>query len=327
MTTPLPPNDSSTTDDQLPGEAELAALYRQLPQSEPGPALDAAVLQAAAQALDDADHPPRTERRKGARESGDWVHPRPRSAAASRAIPSLESGAYHPRRVPPWVVALSSAASLVLVAGLTWHMRTAPVGNTVQADRVAPAPMAAAPSQATPMADDAGARATAQAEVLANRAKRQSMARGAADSVAPVIVTEPATQPSAARHRPSPQSAKPAATNAYAARVSAPAAMAMPPPPPPVQEISAAPPAALPPPPAPPAPQASLLPTSLAVSAQVSTKKAAETRDTPEHELDAIQQLFAQGHDDEARQRLLDFRRAHPRWPLPPALQAQLPKP
>ena len=36
MTTPLPPTDPSSGDDKLPGEAELAALYRQLPENVPG---------------------------------------------------------------------------------------------------------------------------------------------------------------------------------------------------------------------------------------------------------------------------------------------------
>jgi len=49
MTTPLPPQEP----EKLPGETELAALYRKLPQAEPGPALDQAVLRAAAQALAD----------------------------------------------------------------------------------------------------------------------------------------------------------------------------------------------------------------------------------------------------------------------------------
>ena len=48
MTTPLPPNDPPSADEPLPGEAELAALYRELPRSEPSSALDAAVLRAAA---------------------------------------------------------------------------------------------------------------------------------------------------------------------------------------------------------------------------------------------------------------------------------------
>ncbi|HEV2680036.1 MAG TPA: hypothetical protein VGV14_06025, partial [Rhodanobacter sp.] len=51
MTTQLPPQGPSEPDEKLPGEAELATLYRQLPRNEPSPALDAAVLRAAAQAL------------------------------------------------------------------------------------------------------------------------------------------------------------------------------------------------------------------------------------------------------------------------------------
>jgi hypothetical protein len=49
--------------------------------------------------------------------------------------------------------------------------------------------------------------------------------------------------------------------------------------------------------------------------------------DTPARELDKIRQLFAQGHDDEARQRLTAFQHAHPQWNLPPELRAQLRKP
>jgi hypothetical protein len=48
---------------------------------------------------------------------------------------------------------------------------------------------------------------------------------------------------------------------------------------------------------------------------------------TPAAELARIEQLFAQGDQREAQQRLLDFHRAHPQWPLPPELQAKLPKP
>src|SRR6185312_15170050 len=48
---------------------------------------------------------------------------------------------------------------------------------------------------------------------------------------------------------------------------------------------------------------------------------------TPAEELARIEQLFAQGEQHEARQRLLDFHHAHPQWPLPPELQAKLPKP
>ncbi|RAN81630.1 hypothetical protein B5P43_07730 [Bacillus sp. SRB_336] len=53
----------------------------------------------------------------------------------------------------------------------------------------------------------------------------------------------------------------------------------------------------------------------------------AGTSDTPARELDEIQQLFKQGRDDEARERLTAFQHAHPQWDLPPELRAQLRKP
>jgi hypothetical protein len=51
------------------------------------------------------------------------------------------------------------------------------------------------------------------------------------------------------------------------------------------------------------------------------------TSDTPAQELDKIEQLFKQGRDDEARQRLTAFRHAYPQWDLPPELRAQLRQP
>ncbi|EIL99819.1 hypothetical protein UUA_07864, partial [Rhodanobacter thiooxydans LCS2] len=135
MTTPLPPTDPTAPDDKLPGEAELAALYRQLPRSEPGPALDAAVLQAAAQALADDEHPLTVERRRGPRERGDWVRPKYRPLRDLDAI-----GVEPRRRLPPWLLTLGSAASLVLVAGLAWHLHQRPAVS------VPAAPTSAAPA-------------------------------------------------------------------------------------------------------------------------------------------------------------------------------------
>lgn len=45
------PDDARSNDERLPGEDELDALYRKLPRKEPAPALDAAVLRAAAAAV------------------------------------------------------------------------------------------------------------------------------------------------------------------------------------------------------------------------------------------------------------------------------------
>ncbi|HEX7381439.1 MAG TPA: hypothetical protein VF265_04710 [Nevskiaceae bacterium] len=107
MTTPLPP--SKPHDDDLPGEAELKALYGRLPPHEPGPALDAAVLRAAAQAV----------------------------------------ATTTPRRRARWPVALGTAATLVLAAGLGWQMRELPV----EAPMTSPVPASAAAIETKASAD------------------------------------------------------------------------------------------------------------------------------------------------------------------------------
>ena len=89
MNTPLPPQEP----EKLPDEA-LASLYRKLPQAEPSPALNEAVLRAAAQALADE----------------------------SRHAPATAPMRHRPR----WPIAWGSAAALVLAAGLAWHMREMP---------------------------------------------------------------------------------------------------------------------------------------------------------------------------------------------------------
>ena len=90
MTTQLPPQGPPEPDEKLPDEAELAALYRQLPQSEPSPALDAAVLRAAAQALAPGESSPAL--RGAEREPDDRAHPKSNTSA-----PSAGSGRRRPR--------------------------------------------------------------------------------------------------------------------------------------------------------------------------------------------------------------------------------------
>ncbi|MGB6143863.1 MAG: hypothetical protein WBG33_06130 [Rhodanobacter sp.] len=94
-------------------------------------------------------------------------------------------------------------------------------------------------------------------------------------------------------------------------------------------QMAAAPPA-LPPRPLPamlqaPAPAAPPAPPADTVAKEAAPATAGVI--TPAEELARIEQLFAQGEQHEARQRLLDFHHAHPQWPLPPELQAKLPKP
>lgn len=323
MTTQLPPQGPPEPDEKLPGEVELAALYRQLPQSEPSPALDAAVLHAAAQALvpdEETSAIPR-ERRKTARERGDWVYPKQGVAPAVGP-----SSARRSRKRPRWLIALSSAATLVLVAGLAWHMRGLPPTESAptSADSVAPA-LAAAPRVApanTPMppAEPASPMSLRQPppSMVAKesptptvttlhkaatgkhvtRASVESYTAGALPQPAPANVDAPATPPMIV-----PQVASNSAANTAKPTLdeAAPVARRM-------------------------QTRMPLAPTPIA-AATAETDTTSYASDTPAQELGKIRQLFALGRDDEARQRLTAFHLAHPRWDLPLDLQTQLRKP
>lgn len=313
MTTPMPPIEPPVPDDKLPGEAALAALYRQLPQNEPAPALDAAVLRAAAQALVGDKNPLAVERRRGPRERGDWVRPK------ELPLRDLDSIGVEPpaRRRPPWLLTLGSAASLVLVAGLAWHMRELPPTAEVPAamDR-------AAPAQATEAA--ALQRGTAPAAAMPPAEPVPPPPPQPYKPPPPKVLATSAPAPTAhalrkaaADRGTASATDKVRATGALAAR--APAAT----PPAPVamqQEMSSN-----------PAPFAAETPATMAAAPAVAPVAdegtAPNAGDTPAQELDKISQLFAQGHDDEAQQRLAAFRHTHPQWELPPELRAKLRKP
>ena len=76
-----------------------------------------------------------------------------------------------------------------------------------------------------------------------------------------------------------------------------------------------------------PSMQATMVAAPAPAAEVIETDTATNASDTPAQELDKIRQLFAQGHDDEAQQRLAAFRHAHPKWELPPELQAKLRQP
>lgn len=294
MTTPLPPQDPREPDEALPGEAELAALYRQLPQSEPGPALDAAVLREAAQALETQPAVP-VERRKAPREPGDWVHPKP--AAVTPAAPAGSARKLRPR----WLVGLSSAAALVLAAGLAWRMHESPRTESapVQVEAATNAPMQPAPLPAPPKQPPPRIIAAAPPAPMAAKSRQAVADRQAApasrdERLAGVAPRAPADVTGHASNEAASNTARPAVAEAAASAPSLPATMV-----------------------AAPAP----------VAARVDADTATNASDTPAQELDRIRQLFAQGHDDEARQRLAAFRHAHPQWKLPPELQAKLHQP
>lgn len=316
MTTQLPPQGPPEPDEKLPGEAELAALYRQLPQSEPGPAVDAAVLHAAARALVPDEESPAISRERQKAERGDGVHQKP-------VTPLPVASPARSNNRPRWLIALSSAATLVLAAGLAWRTRELP------------------PATSAPTAMDSAAPARAMAPAALPQTTPPATAMQSAESV-PLPPSEPSKQPPpklvvAQMSAPAAHASRKTAANrnterAYSkARVigglrhAAPAPMPMPSAA--LQEtssnaIEAAPEApakmatAPPAPPAPPSPAPS-----------VDGITVPNTSDTPAQELDKIQQLFKQGHDDEARQRLAAFQHAHPHWDLPPELRARLRKP
>jgi resuscitation-promoting factor RpfA len=303
MTTPLPPQDPREPGGALPGEAELAALYRQLPQNEPGPALDAAVLRAAAQALETQPAIP-VERRKAPREPGDWVHPKP--VAVTPAAPAGSARKLRPR----WLVGLSSAAALVLAVGLAWRMHESPRSESapvasgsvapVQSEATANAPMPPAPLPAPPKQPPPRIIAAAPHTSMAAKSRQAVADKQAApvsrdeQQLAGAAPRAPADVTRQASNEIATSAAKPAVAEAAASAPSLQATMA-----------------------AAPAPVAARLYADTATSAS----------DTPTQELDKIRLLFAQGHDDEAQQRLATFRHAHPQWELPPELQAKLRKP
>ncbi|MEO5830359.1 MAG: hypothetical protein ABIQ36_07295 [Rhodanobacter sp.] len=327
MTTPLPPIDPPSADESLQGEAELAALYRQLPQNEPSPALDAVVLRAAAAALAESDDSTITERRRAPREPGDWVHPK----MATQAIPSIDDARRRPR-TPRWLITLGSAASLVLVAGLAWQLReSSPPPSASAAQNAAPSAEVVTATTAKPESAPANVVRSPASPPAAQLADQQADQQAAMQAAAAKKVQQEGELRSAQRQ----DQAKTMAVVPTAAEPAAPApsavASAPPTPPAPVQEVSGnaasglagtagdaakavkpAPPAAAP----------------VAVDETASDKDITQhAGDTPAQELDKIQQLFAQGHHDEALQRLRAFHQAHPQWPLPSALQAQLQEP
>lgn len=346
MTTPLPPTDPPTTDDQLPGEAELAALYRQLPQREPGPVLDAAVLKAAAQALDGSNKPDAVERHPSLPERGAWAqskHP-PR-----REIRSTGPQAGTRRRVPRWVMALGSAASLVLVAGVAWHMRGMPLADKpAPAERAAPAqpqasedttiaakkldapaapPEAAKPVPLRAMAapvtvDKADAPPAMTGRQLGNMTPAAPLPPGmkVRSGTAPFILTERPTTAADVAQRKATREAVIQRHAASVAKQSATSNVTM-------TALTAS--SLLESPAAPSAPPAaSASPAPLAeVAPNDDSDMVVNLADTPEQELAKIQQLVQQQRTIAAKQRLQVFHRAHRQWKLPADLRSLLQEP
>ena len=73
-----------------------------------------------------------------------------------------------------------------------------------------------------------------------------------------------------------------------------------------------------------PAPRLMAAPTIAPAPPAPPADTARDAHDTPAQELDKIRLLFATQRRDEARQRLADFHRDHPDYPLPDDLREQL---
>jgi Meckel syndrome type 1 protein len=243
-------------DERLPGEDELSSLYGRLPPIEPPTALDAAVRRAAAAAVQPAATP---------------------------------------RRRARWPVALSSAAALVVAAGLAWRMGQMP-GKQDALHEAAVRHEARTIAVPVPQAVTPIAPAKPAAETYA-RAEKAQVSRKVA--TAPPRVLEEAS-----RQAPS--------------KLVAPAPPPPPAPPAPPTEMMQAPmPTAAPPP---------MAQEALPAPAPV-VELDARRADTPEQELRKIRDLFAAHRRDDARKRLADFHRDHPDYELPDDLREQLLQP
>lgn len=280
----------------MPGEAELRALYGKLPQKEPGPALDAAVLRAAAQAVSASDTRPGKT------------------------------------RAPRWLIGLGSAATLVLAAGLAWHMRGMPPSDNV--------------SDNVPAVPDVATKAVNAPASASRQISHDSATEKSAPATPSPLPPEPAKQPppkrieGAARSghvlktmadKPLPQAVQGYAADSLAARSAAPvlqeseaarhpssgakaASSRAKPSPRILQQANTA--KSL------PAPAAPRLPAQVEETSTMHIPA-----DVHAQQLQQIRQLYSLGRDGEARAKLLAFHKAHPHQELPDDLRSRLQQP
>jgi len=290
-------NTHHPDDERLPGEDELAALYRKLPHKEPSPALDAAVLRAAAQAVQPA-------RRRRAR----WP-----VALGSAAALVLAAGLGWRMREMPVATAPSAAASVTILSADRAAIQATPakakVANTPAEVAPVVAEQAPSPSVASesPTAPSPPALPSSQTNAPAMK-RMQRYAAAPAVQAAPRAEEAQAVQEQAsntadvASYRAatvSGEAMKAKAAPALSARIMA---APMPAPAAPIAE------------PAPPAP-----PSAIAVPDTIR-----DAADTPAQEIEKIRRLLGANQRDQARQRLADLHRDHPDYPLPDDLRSLL---
>jgi len=289
------------SDDDLPDERELAALYARLPKAEPDASLDAAVLAAATRAMP--------------------VKRRPRwpVAMASAAVLILAVGvAWQVRELPPPATStIPMAAAPAAIKGPTTDSPDGRVTESIAAE--------AAPTEAAPAADlskprDAGPQASRASAASARAGADSSSARVGADSSAMPAqraVTHRAVAPAAtAKAIRLEVSAPPAAAPVAAPAPLAPAAPAAPPEP-------YAPPA----PPAPPAPAAAEAEAAIVsaapapVSSGLLMRKTVPTALGPDDRVGEIRRLLDRGDRTQALRELRDLRQRYPHYDLPQDLR------
>lgn len=324
MTQSLPPQGPHESDELMSGEADLRALYRKLPQNEPSPALDAAVLRAAADAV---------------------------SSQHSPTSPGHSSARTTRNGLPRWLIGLGSAATLVLAVGLAWRMRSMPQvespppvtqevtaqassNSVMDESRVSASAGLLAPAATPPPPPMPAMQPPPPRIIQADRSGRSMKAvaeRTTADrqtaSTPPTPSAKPASMLGEVESKHAPVSAEGRAGADKVATSPVPI-VSVPPTAPPTAaaelSMSTAPPSPSTPPAAPAAPVQEM---AAAPAIPLDKSEAQDASPAEVVELDEIRRLFAEHDDEEAHRRLQAFHHLHPQWQLPQDLQARLRKP
>jgi Meckel syndrome type 1 protein len=209
--------------------------------------------------------------------------------AATRAVAPAA------RRRPRWPIALGTAATLVLAAGLAWRMRDEPT----RAPPTAPAPVIEARDPAP---------ASAPAAAVAEQATELPLANASSvvreKPLAKTMMAPGAMQAIATRRNEAPRAEKSPGVQLLAPGVE----------PMPAQSPS--------PPPAPPAPAArQAITEGFAADAPGSATRNAETVDSPERRVAEIRKRLRTGDRDGAKEALAALRKQYPDYRLPSDLR------
>jgi hypothetical protein len=282
------------------------------------------------------------------------LHVLPGGVPSAHVDAAILAAARAPRPTAPrslWWLALSSAASLVLVVGLVWRMQpTLPQLDAPTAPSTPHPALREAASPASPDAIAADAEARRERTASPPTAPARMPPTATPESMTDALQRAQAKVETDAKATP-PQSAAPTAANAPEAPkppaqiVVTGTRVVVPPPadakveaarvrqkanaaPPPVVFEDASPMAIEAPPPAPPAPPAPMRePRDVLVAPPAASESAgadATSDATLNQEIEAIRQLQREGRQDLARERLRELIDRHPQWTVPDDLRRLL---